>query len=227
MENGRLNFYRFVDSLKNYRNLKINAYKYSYIIVKPNGARHFKTYVDELKKNGFDIIGYYAIVDYEKVNMKLHTEPEVQKYIIPVNKMFKDCFGNYAVLVLIAKRNVSYFEFVKQVNDFKIFARTLFKLDYMSNVFDTSKLFEDNQEQRLMIMDKLDNEINKHEMNERGTFYVFSVNSIHAPDSEVSTTINELMILIESNIISENNIISDKVVGDISKYKSFEFLQDI
>ena len=123
-----------------------------------------------MKKNGFDIIGYYAIVDYEKVNMKLHTEPEVQKYIIPVKKMFKDCFGNYAVLVLIAKRNVSYFEFVKQVNDFKIFARTLFKLDYMSNVFDTSKLFEDNQEQRLMIMDKLDNEINKHEMNERGTF---------------------------------------------------------
>ena len=180
-----------------------------------------------MKKNGFDIIGYYAIVDYEKVNMKLHTEPEVQKYIIPVNKMFKDCFGNYAVLVLIAKRNVSYFEFVKQVNDFKIFARTLFKLDYMSNVFDTNKLFEDNQEQRLMIMDKLDNEINKHEMNERGTFYVFSVNSIHAPDSEVSTTINEIMILIESNITSENNIISDKVVGDISKYKSFDFLQDM
>ena len=58
-------------------------------------------------------------------------------------------------------------------------------------------------------------------------FYVFSVNSIHAPDSEVSTTINEIMILIESNITSENNIISDKVVGDISKYKSFDFLQDM
>lgn len=98
MENGRLNFYKFVDSLINYRSLKINAYKYSYIIVKPNGARHFKTYVNELEKNGFDVIEYYAIVDYETINMKLHTDPAVQKYRIPVNKMFKDCFGNYAVL---------------------------------------------------------------------------------------------------------------------------------
>lgn len=227
MENGRLNFYKFVDSLINYRSLKINAYKYSYIIVKPNGARHFKTYVNELEKNGFDVIEYYAIVDYETINMKLHTDPAVQKYIIPVNKMFKDCFGNYAVLVLIAKRNVSYFEFVKQVDDFKIFVRTLFKLDYISNVFDISKLFGDNQEQRLVIMDKLDNEISKHEMNERGTFYIFSVNSIHAPDPEVSTTISELMILIQSNIISENNIIPNNVVECIGKYKSFEFLQDM
>lgn len=122
---------------------------------------------------------------------------------------------------------MSYFEFVKQVNDFKIFVRTLFKLDYISNVFDISKLFGDNQEQRLVIMDKLDNEISKHEMNEWGTFYIFSVNSIHAPDPEVSTTISELMILIQSNIISENNIIPNNVVECIGKYKSFEFLQDM
>ena len=117
MEKGRLDFYKFVDSLIKYRSLKIIAYKYSYIIVKPNGARHFKTYVNELEKNGFDVIEYYAIVDYETINMKLYTDSEVQKYIILVNKMFKDCFG-------------------------------------------------DNQEQRLVIMDKLDNEISKHEMNE-------------------------------------------------------------
>ena len=85
-------------------------------------------------------------------------------------------------------------------------------MDYISNVLDISKLFGDNQEQRLVIMDKLDNEISKHEMNERGTFYIFSVKSIHAPDPEVSTTISELMILIQSNIISENNIIPNNVV---------------
>ncbi len=77
MEKGRLDFYKFVDSLIKYRSLKINAYKYSYIIVKPNGARHFKTYVKELEKNGFDVIEYYTIVDYETINMKLYTDPEV------------------------------------------------------------------------------------------------------------------------------------------------------
>ena len=53
MENGRLNFGKFVDSINNYRKLKINAYKYSYIIVKPNGTRHFEMYTTELKKYGF------------------------------------------------------------------------------------------------------------------------------------------------------------------------------
>lgn len=177
--------------------------------------------------HGFDILGYYAILDYETINMKLHTNPEVQKYIVPVNRMFKDCYGNYAVLILISKRNVTYYQFVNQVNDFKIFARSLFELDYISNVFDISKLFGDNQRQRLVIKDALNNEVCKHEMNDYGTFYVFSVNSIHAPDSEVDTTINELMILLEANIISENNRVTDKILELISKYKSFEFLQDV
>lgn len=227
MENGRLNFGKFVDSINNYRKLKINAYKYSYIIVKPNGTRHFEMYTTELKKYGFEIMGYYAITDYETINMKLHTNPEVWRYLIPVNKMFNDCYGNYAILILIAKKNVSYIEFVKQVNDFKIYVRSLFKLDYVSNIFDISKVFKDNQEQRVVIVDKFNNEVSKHEMNESGTFFVFSVNSIHTPDAEVDVTVEELMILIEEKVITERNVISSNIIESIIRYKTFEFLQDL
>ncbi len=177
-----LGYNKLFDDISNYKNLEFSDFKYSYLIVKPNGNRHFRTYVEELKKKGFEIFGYYSVMDYATVNVALHPTPPEQRHIVPINNMFKDCYGNYGVLILIGKTHITYEDFVKEVYAFKADTRKIFEVDYLSYVFDISKMLGEYREQRLVLLEKDGSEAKKREMNHVGTFLVFSINSLHSPE---------------------------------------------
>ena len=218
---------KIFSSIENYRDLSFEDEKYSYLIVKPNGEKHFNTYVEELKKQKFKIIDFFAIFDYETLNIALHpTEPE-QRHIVPINNMFKDFYSNYAILILISKSNITYKDFVRQVHLFKNSIRKRFEVDYVSYAFDIAELLNDNQHQRLKILDSEGKEVNKLEMNHEGTFLVFNINSLHSPDPDVNVTISELELLKRNHILIPDNVIPKVLVTAIQKYETFSFLKDL
>lgn len=224
---ANLGYSKLFTDISNYTNLKFSDFKYSYLIVKPNGNRHFRTYVEELQRKGFEIFGYYSVMDYATVNVALHPTPQEQRHIVPINNMFKDCYGNYGVIILIGKTHITYDDFVKEVYAFKTDTRKIFEVNYLSYVFDISKMLGEYLNQRLIIIDKDLNEVKKREMNHTGNFLVFSVNSLHSPDPNLEVTIKEMMLLKEMNLISESNSIPDEIVYKISEYESFVYLKDI
>lgn len=213
--------------MENHRDLSFEDYKYSYLIVKPNGIRHFKTYVDELIAQRFVILDYFAIRDYETVNIALHPTEKEQRHIVPINNMFKVLYSNNAVLIVIAKSHITYEDFVKQVFYFKTNVRTKFECPDISYVFDISRLLGDQQNQELKIVDPNGKECPKREMNHKGTFLVFSVNSLHSPDPDVNITISELQLLRKSGIFVEKNRIPEILVKAILKYETFAFFKDM
>lgn len=227
MKYSKLNFDEFNNFVKDYRDLDKTMCKYSYFIVKPNGNRHLQTYINNILSGGFKIFGFYAILNYEYVDLELHQTTKERKFVIPVDKMFRDCYGNYAILILIGKTEIEYDDFVKQVYQLKIESREETKFDYFSYVFNFSKLSNKMRKQRLVILDEKNNEITKSEMNENGDFFVFSINSLHAPDANIKQTIWELKKLCEMNLISDKNLIPDRMISLIIKYKTFEYLQDV
>lgn len=92
---------------------------FSYFILKPNSIRNYDKIVDEIQKN-FTIINQYAILDYQKVNDLLHqNQINAKKYLIPISKYYADYYGNYGILVLIQKTNISYSDFCVAVCELK------------------------------------------------------------------------------------------------------------
>lgn len=222
-----VNYKEMFKAIDNYRNLNFEDFKFSYLIVKPNGIRHFKTYVDELISQKFVIADYYAIHDYETINIALHPTEKEQRHIVPINNMFNTLYSNNAVLIIIAKSHITYEDFVKQVHHFKSNVRQKFENTAISYVFDIAELLNEQQNQLLKIIDTKGNECPKREMNHKGTFLVFSVNSLHSPDPDVDVTISELKLLQRSGIFEDKNIIPAVLVKAIIRYETFAFLKDM
>lgn len=222
-----LDFSTLFNRLRNYDAMGYEEYKYSFIIVKPNGARHLKIYANELKRQGFDVLGFFVIYNHEEVNLSLHTTERERRNIIPINKMFKDLYGDSAILILIGQKNISYSEFVEKVYQFKWHARSLVEINYLSYVFDTSSILGINQGEVLKVIDKEGKEVKKYEMNNEGTFMVALPNSLHSPDNDVETTIQELRLMYEMGIISRQNIIPKRILDRITRYNSMEVLKDM
>ena len=218
----------FERTLKAANALKFDEFKYSYFIFKPNGAKNYKMAIREIKENQFIIVNQYAIKDYDTVNMALHmNQPESMKYIRPISRFNYDFYGNYAMLVLVKKRDITYDNFCKQIVWLKGHLRNKFSLPYVSYAFDTSELGEENQQQKLIILAKSGEILKKDAMNQEGTFMVFSINSIHSPDDNVESTIGELTLLREMGLFEESNIVPKKILSDIERYETFQILKDM
>lgn len=222
-----LNFTELYNRINDYENMSYEEYKYNFIIIKPNGARHLKIYINELNRQKIDILGFFAIHNHEEVNLSLHITERERNHILPINKMFNDFYGNCAVLVLIGEKNILYQDFVSKIYNFKWHARSLVEKKYISYVFDTSSILGFNEGQVLKVINKDGNEVSKYEMNEPGSFMVTLPNSLHSPDNNVEMTIHELQIIYQMGIINRNNIISDDILHRITKYNSMEMLKDM
>ena len=179
--------------IQKHEKLDFKELKVSYLILKPNAARHYKVIVNEIEKQQYTIIGQYAIRDYETLNMALHVEqPESMKYIIPISRMYNDFYGNYGVLLLIGKSNITYENFCLQVVSLKQNLRARFKFSYIAYAFDTSELGRENLHQRLVVVDKDGKQTVDEYFKREGTFMVFYINEIHSPDESVSTLVKEM-----------------------------------
>lgn len=212
--------------ITNYREIDFEDYKYSYVILKPNSAIHFQNYLDELIEQKFEIINCFAIFDYETVNMVLHPDSGVLKYIMPLSRMYNDFHSNYAILILIGKQRISYPDFCRQVHRFKMSMRDKYHLDYVSFAFNISKVGLENEGQYLKII-KEDKEVPKSEFNEDGTYLVFLPNEIHSPDDNVEVTISELQLLMKTGILLDDNIIPKNIIESIKRYGTYSFLKDM
>lgn len=215
------------DDLKDYQKIPFEDYKYSYVILKPNAAIHFKAYMDELIEQKFEIINCYAIFDYETVNMALHPDRASHKYILPLSRLYNDFYSNYAILILIGKKLISYEDFCLQVHRFKTSMRDKFHFDYVSFAFNVAKVNALNEEQSLKIIAKDGTEIEKMEMNEAGTYMVFSANEVHSPDANVNVTVEELLTLHKFGVLIDDNIIPKFLLESISKYQTFAYIKEM
>ena len=222
-----INYTEIFNKLKNYQSLSYGEEKYSFLIVKPNGTRHFRTYVDELKKQNYTIVGFFAIHDFATINVALHNTKKKLRHIIPINNMFNTFFSNYAILILIAKSHITYEDFVKEVCKFKVNVRSRFDTPNLAYVFDISALINDQQNQLIKIVDSNGQEVPKREMNQRGTFKVYSVNSLHSPDPDVDVTISEMEILRNKAIFKDENLIPNNLLDAIFRYETFAFIRDM
>lgn len=212
--------------LSNYRIMSIEEYKYSYVIVKPNGARHLKIYIAELERKGIDILGFYVIHDHEKVNLELHPTEWERSHVIPINKWFNDFYGNQGILILIGEKNISYEEFTKKVFEFKCRARHLTEKTYVSCVFDRSQIFKIIPTHELKVIDSNGNEVKKYEMNHSGDFMITLPNSLHSPDANVDSTISEMKILYKIGVFN-SVIMSEEILEEIDDFNSMEILKKI
>ena len=213
--------------LHDYETMSFEEYKYSFIIVKPNGARHISTYLSELKKLEIDTLNLFAIHNHEEINLALHLTERERSHIIPINLMFKDFYGDNAILILISKKNIEYEDFVSKVYDFKWRARALVEKKYISYVFDTSDILGIKKSQWLKVLDADGNEVKKYDMNHEGVFMVALPNSLHSPDDDVECTVKELMTLYDLGIICEDNIIPDDMLKRVINYGTMEILKDM
>ena len=112
------NYATMFSRVKHYETMSFEESKYSFIIVKPNGAKHLSTYLSELEKWNFTVVGIFAVHNHEEVNLALHLTERERSHIIPINKMFRDFYGDNAILILFSKNNINYSDFVKLVYDF-------------------------------------------------------------------------------------------------------------
>lgn len=214
-------------AIDNYKKLAICDYKYSYLIVKPNGNRHLDTFMKELEKQKFRIVKCFAIRDFETINVALHNTEREKRHIIPINKMFCDFYGNYAILIVVSKRNITYENFVIDVQNFKTTVRRIFEYDYISYVFEASKILGYNEGERLIVLNKNNQIVEQKEMNHEGTYMVFSINSIHSPEPNIDITIQEFKLLRSLKIFTSDNVIPDTIVKSMRRYNSFSFLKDL
>lgn len=213
--------------IQRYCELEREDTKYSYMIVKPNGERHLKEIISIIRHKNINIEGIYKIDDYEYVNMLLHPEKEKHKYIIPINRVYKDFFSNYGILILISKAGVTYKEFADDIVKLKVEIRSKYDYDYIAYILNVSKIGMPYNGETVKIISKSYLEVAKQKMNEKGSYLIISINEIHSPDSNVENTIQELALLLNYHIISENNIVPQEVIEKIERYGTFSFLQDL
>ena len=222
-----INLQEVKSSLLNYTNMIRTSKKYSYIIVKPNGEKHFASILKSIRSYNLTIERIYKIDDYESVNILLHPEKEKQKYILPINRVYKDFFSNYAILILVSESNISYDILISQIVKLKFEVREKYDYDYIAYILDVSKIGMQYNEETVKIISKSQVEIAKQKMNGKGSYLIMSINEIHSPDSNIQNTVRELILLIDNQIISQRNEISKKTVKLIEKYGTFLFLQDL
>lgn len=184
--------------------------------------------IQQIEMNNFTILAQYAIFDYDTVNMALHqNQPTAMKYIIPISRMYKDFYGNYAVLLIISKCNITYENFAIQVVWLKQKLRAKYDLPYVAYAFNTSLIGQKNEHQQIVIKDADGNNVPKDKFNEDGTYMLFFTNEVHSPDANIENIASEMELLYSMGIINDSLLLPKSVVSNISHYHTFEFLKDL
>ena len=215
--------------IEKHEKLDFKELKVSYLILKPNAARHYKVIVNEIEKQQYTIIGQYAIRDYETLNMALHVEqPESMKYIIPISRMYNDFYGNYGVLLLIGKSNITYENFCLQVVSLKQNLRARFKFSYIAYAFDTAELGRENLHQKgLVVVDKDGKQTVDEYFKEKELSWCFTSMKFILLMQSVATLVKEMRLMDGMELFDVQNQIPKNIIEMMKKYKSFEHIKDM
>lgn len=223
-----MNAERIINIIRSRDTLSFQDLKVSYLIFKPNAVRHYKEMLHHIEVSKFEILAQYAIFDYDTVNMALHqNQPQSMKYIIPISRMYKDFYGNYAILIIVGKRNITYNNFCIQIVWLKQTLRAKYDLPYIAYVFNTYLIGQENEHQQIIIKDANGNNLKKDRFEEEGTYMMFFTNEVHSPDNSMESVVTEMELLYSMGIISEELLLPKPIIHNISRYNTFEFLKDL
>lgn len=203
---------------------------YSYFLIKPDGIRYFKQIREKIESKEFDKVAYYAVKNWEKLQKYLYEEhyasengaefAESYQAFIEAEKML---FGNKGIIVLVGSSKESYQDLMEMVYNTKLEIRR--ELGYKVGLVTIQRNSEDANQ--VVLIDQKKNIKKAKRFDEEGVRYrVNHLDVIHCPDPTRLATLGELRKLLKQGFIRNKNLISFKLMTNIDKYKSSEFIGD-
>lgn len=195
---------------------------YSYFIIKPDGLRFFDKIHEELT-NDFDTIRYYKIDDFADIIKKLyfrHYESKGEKFANIFDQYLEasaSLYGNKAILAIISNKGGSYQKLREQVFVTKLKLRAEFS---SNNVKIVSNSPDKPGANYIKVVDEEGKSIKQKYFTEKGNYRINELNTIHSPDPDFQSTYEELKILLNSDIIKEENMISQKSFEEVQRFNT-------
>ena len=201
---------------------------YSYYVIRPDGIRFFKEICSSLEErfNNVDSIRFFKINDYGSTMRKLYYKnfeelPELfGKFLDTHIKSMKSLYGNEGILVVMSevhKTEEEYNDFMQRVFKTKQFLRNKLmdpdirlatKLQGEGLLKNKSSIAEMDGQEFELNLDK-------------------TLSRIHCPDDDEESTTGELKILLDSGILSNENMLGAVDIQNVIKYGSIKgFNQD-
>ena len=181
---------------------------YSYFIIKPDGIRFLDDICDTLEEK-YNSIRYYAIEDFEGIVKKLYHKcfdrkgeefvKSFQSYLYGL----RECFGNQAILAIVADSTKPPEELMKSVYETKLEIRKKHVNDNIGIVTN----YGEGPKNYIRIVSEDGTENTPRIMNTLGIHRISNINTIHCPDPNKEDTLGELNILFEKGVIDDKNSI--------------------
>lgn len=209
---------------------KEDSRHYSYFLIKPDGIKYLKEIREHINSKGFDRELYFAVNDWEKVQKDLYEEHYKKESFRDSYQAFIDAekilYGNRAIAMIVASKGEGYQELMDKVYQTKLEIRK--DLAYRVGLVTIANEFNDKKANQILIAEEQGRKIKKVKRfdGQNKRYRLGHLDVIHCPDPEKETTLRELNKLFNQGVISDENLISQKLINNIEKYKTAEFLQD-
>lgn len=201
---------------------------YSYFIVKPDGIR----YLDEICKTieeKFSNVRYYAIQDFKGTIRNLYHKHYERKGKVFAESFdaflygLGELFGNESILILVSDGKRSYQDLMQTVFDTKQELRKRFVNNKIGIVTNYGK----SRTNFIRFLTRSGHERKPRIMSEAGSYRISDMNTIHSPDPDLETTLDELKILLDTEVIDDKNLITTPMLDQMRKYKTVAFQSDM
>ena len=201
---------------------------YSYFIVKPDGIR----YLDDICRtveDKFPTVRYYAIEDFKGTIKKLyhkHYERKGSKFAESFDAFLYglgELFGNETILILVADNQRPYQDLMQSVFDTKQELRN----KYVNNKIGIVTNYGQSRSNFIRLLTRNGNEKKPRIMSEAGSYRISDMNTIHSPDPDLATTLDELKILLDSGVIHDKNLIKEDMLDKMRRYRTVAFQADM
>lgn len=203
-------------------------------MVKPDGQRYLEDIEEIIKSRGFEIEGIYHIGDWEFVCSKVYARCIGQNTDIFKKEFLahvwlnKYLFGNNALVLMLSKPGFENIDLLREVMQTKKFVRQKYnaskngtfmvvmdinKIGLTSDEVEKSELFLKNRHG----FERLDEMIAQE-----GMFRTFFLQYVHCPDAILDEAKNELEILENLGVFSDENLVSAEEWAMMKRYSSMK-----
>ena len=209
--------------------------KYDYFMLKPESQRYFSEIINYIKQQNIQIHQFYKVNDWKNLSKKLYSEEFKKSDDFETGfeslAYITDClYGNNAVIALIKPgENENYEQFTEKVLQIKKDIRNLYKKSdsffFIGNPINMPIQAADKKVNgKIKLQDQNGNLQEVPKGHEDGMYQFHSFNYIHCPNPNVGEIEREFEILCNTGVLTDENVISNDMVEEISKYKSFNVI---
>lgn len=202
---------------------------YSYFLVKPDGIRHMDSIMEEVENGNFSSIYPFAVHDFSDIIKKLYHRHYDEKgdkfrksfgsYLYGVNQIY----NNYGILLVVGDDGGDYEDLVQRVYDTKMKIRE----ENVNDNIGIATNIPGEAENDIRIISSSGKTKKLRCLRRPGYHRINDLNFIHCPDPRVDVTLEELDILYENGILSDENLIREDMMSAIVKYRCDNFIEDM